>query len=117
MIKQYLIVDLNSNYKELMDYKGLKNLLIDTVQNDLLMNCSEYDISKDCSDILSKLAKEDFTCVSYITGHLLSYCYKTIDLLELQRDLEDCKNYFTNESTIPTVFDVVLDIINKGEKK
>ena len=116
-MKQYLVVDLNSDYKELMDYKELKNLLIDTVQNDLLMNCSEYDVSKDCSDILSKLAKEDFTREDYIKEELFSYSYKVIDLLELQRDLEDCKNYFTNESTIPTVFDIVLDIINKGEKK
>lgn len=114
MTKQYLIVDLNSDYKISVDYKGLKEFLIDTIKDDLLMNCSEYEIAKDCTEELEKMAKEDFTQVKWITDLLESYCYKIIDLLDLQRDLEDAKSYFTKNSTVPTVFDIVLDIINKG---
>lgn len=114
----YLIVDMNSDYKEIMDYKGAKNLLIDTVQNDLLMNCSDYDVSKYCSDILSKLAKEDFTKEDYIKEELLSYSYKTIDLLDIQRDLEDLKEYFApnDDTTLAIDFKSVIDKINKGVK-
>lgn len=119
-MKQYLVVDLNSDWKELTDYKGLKNILINTVQNDLLMNCNDYDVSKQCSDILCKMAKEDYTG-KWIKEELESYCYKTIDLLDLQRDLEDSKTYFIKESNkpcdIPTVFDVVLKIINDEVNK
>ena len=114
-MKQYLVVDLNSDWKELTDYKGLKNILINTVQNDLLMNCNDYDVSKQCSDILCKIAKEDYT-EKWIKEELESYCYKTIDLLDLQRDLEDYKQYITIDRKY-NEFDVVIDIINKGVNK
>lgn len=116
-MKQYLIVDLNSDWKEKMDYKGLKELLINTIQNDLLMNCNEYDISKYCSDMLCKIAKGDYT-EKWIKEQLESYCYKIIDLLDLQRNLEDVKEYFApNKETILVNFNTIINKINEEVNK
>lgn len=116
MIKQYLIVDLNSDYKKLMDYKELKSLLIDTIQEDLLMNCGEYEIVRDCSDELIKMATQDYTPEKWIIDMLESYSYKTIDLLDLQRDLEDMKQYFYKDTT-KNEFETVLEKINEEVNK
>ena len=78
----YLVVDCNSDWKEKMDYKDLKELLISSIQEDLLMNYGEYEIVKDCSNELVKMAREEFTPLKWITDLLESYSYKVIDLLE-----------------------------------
>ena len=109
----YLVVDCNSDWKEKMDYKDLKELLISSIQEDLLMNYGEYEIVKDCSNELVKMAREEFTPLKWITDLLESYSYKVIDLLELQRDLEDCKEYFMKDDS----FNVVIETINKGVNK
>lgn len=116
-MKQYLIVDMNSDWKELVDYKRLKTILITTIQNDLLMNCSDYDVSKQCSDILCKIANEDYT-EKWLKEQLESYCYKIIDLLDLQRDLEDVKEYFApNKETILVNFNTIINKINEEVNK
>lgn len=112
MCKRYLVVDLNSDFKEEMEYKDLKRLLIDVIVEDLLMNCGEYEVVKSCTEDLEKLAREDFTSEKWIIENLLSYSYKVIDLYDLQRDLEDCKQYFSNENE----FNIIIEKINKGAK-
>lgn len=96
-MKRYLLVDLNSDYKEVKDYNELKDLLIETIQEDLLMNNENYDIVRDCSDQLIKMAKEKST-PEWVFERLNSYCYKVIDLLTLQRDLDDIKDYFLKDN-------------------
>ena len=114
-MKQYLVVDLNSDYKEKMDYKGLKNLLIESIQEDLLMNYGEYEIVKDCSNELVKMAREEYTELKWIKDLLESYSYKVIDLLDLQRDLEDLKQYFApnEDSLLSCSFRDILNMTNK----
>ena len=116
MIKEYLVVDLNSDYKEKMDYKGLKKLLIETIQEDLLMNNGEYDIVKDCTEELVKMAREEYISPKWIRDLLESYSYKTIDLLQFQRDIEDCRQYFEKDNPC-SVFELVGNIINKEVNK
>lgn len=113
----YLVVDLNSDWKKKMNYKELKELLISSIQEDLMMNIGEYDIVKDCSNELVKMAKEDYTSLKWITDLLESYSYKVIDLLEIQKDLEDLKKFFAPNDDTPLAisFKDVIDEINKGE--
>lgn len=111
----YLVVDMNSDYKEKMDYKGIKKLLIETIQEDLLMNYGEYEIVKDCTNELVKIAKEEWIAEKWIIDLLESYSYKVIDLLQFQRDLEDLREYYApNKDTIAINFNTILDIVNKG---
>ena len=113
----YLVVDMNSDYKERMDYRGIKKLLIETIQEDLLMNNGEYDIVKDCTDELVKMAKEEWIAEKWIIDLLESYSYKVIDLLQFQRDLEDLKEYFApNKETVAVQFDTIINKINEGRK-
>ncbi len=115
-MKQFLLVDLNSDYSELMDYKGLKDLLIETIQEDLLMNNGEYDIAKNCSDKLIKIAK-DYSSEPWIKNELLSYSYKVIDLLDLQRDLEDLKQHFEKDYFTNAFSEVINKINNEVNKE
>lgn len=109
-MKQYLLVDLMSDYKELKDYEGLRQLLINYVVGSIHENIGMEDILVNDIKILEKLAREKAPTLDYIKEELLGYSYKVIDLLDLQRDLEDMKQYFKETSK---EFDVVLDKINK----
>ena len=109
----YLVVDLNSDWKKKMNYKELKELLTSSIQEDLMMNLGEYDIVKDCSDELVKMAKEDYTSLKWITDLLESYSYKVIDILDLQRDLEDIKGYFLDKENCVVNICETIDEISK----
>ena len=112
MYKNYLVVDIYGDYKELMNYKGLKQLLLEELVRDTKGNYQEYDIVSINADIFKKLALEEHISTDYLIEQLEGYGYKTIDLLDTQRDLEDIKVYFKDKGS--AVFDNVIDIINKG---
>ncbi len=113
-MSEYLVVDIYGDYKEIMNYKGLKQLLVEELARDTKDNYKEWDIVSINVDMFSKLANEDFTSINYLTEQLEGFGFKVIDLLELQRDLEDIKIYFGNKGT--AVFDNVIEMIRKGEK-
>lgn len=111
----YLMVDLIGDYKAFGDYNEVKNLLIDQIVMDLKQNMTDKCLEKamfNNLNILEKLSKENDVPLKYIEEHLESYSYKIIDLLELQRDLEDLKAIIGQES----LFDAIIDLITKGEK-
>lgn len=112
MYKNYLVVDIYGDYKELMNYKGLKQLLLEELVRDTKDNYQEYDIVSINADIFKKLALEEHTSTDYLIEQLEGYGFKVIELLELQRDLEDIKEYFKGKGS--AVFDNVIDMINKG---
>lgn len=114
MYKNYLVVDIYGDYKELMNYKGLKQLLLEELVRDTKDNYKEWDIVSTNVDMFSKLANEDYTSIDYLVEQLEGFGFKVIDLLETQRDLEDIKEYFKGKGS--AVFDNVIDMINKGVK-
>lgn len=113
----YLVVDLNSDWKGKASYKDLKELLITLLQDDLLCNHKEYDIVKKCSSDLVKMALEEKS-FKWIEEQLSSYSYKIINLLDLQRDLEDVKVYFLdndcNIENICETIDEINEVVNKN---
>ena len=111
-MKQYLVVDVYGDYKEEMNYKDLKQLLIEELARDTKDNYREWEIVSINVEMFSKLALEDFTSTYYLIEQLEGYGYKIIDLLDTQRDLEDIKEYFKGKGS--AVFDNVIDMINKG---
>lgn len=113
-MKQYLIVDLMSENVALEDYKGVKDLLIEQISNDLKTNLNEPTLKTSMLNninVLERLAREKDTPISYIKSQLKEYSWKIIDLIDLQRDLEDVKIYFNKYIRD---FDFVIDKINKG---
>lgn len=111
----YFICDVydSSEYGMVKDYKELKELLINEVIDDLKNNRQDYDIVVGCTGILESLAKGKDS-VKYVLDNLEGYGWKIIDLLEIQRDLEDIKNYFKGKLEYYGKIDEVINIINKG---
>lgn len=109
-MKQFLVVDLNSDWKDTMSYKELKDLLVDTIRNDILSNHEEYDIVNSCFKDLEKMIKENIG-LGWLKERLESYCYKTIDLLDTQRDLEDVIDYLGKTRYVGD-YRSLVDLIN-----
>lgn len=103
---------------KIMDYKGLRNLYIDELYQDTIDNCSEREIVVCNAKEFVNLAQSDtLPNINDLKGYLESFGWKIIDLLEIQRDLEDLKNYFApNKEPITISFDTVINTINKGDK-
>lgn len=116
-MKNYLIVDCMGDYTELADYKDIKDLLIGEVVQNLYNNISDKSLEdENLKNIwrLERLAREKDTPLSYIEKELEAYSFKIIDLLSLQRDLEDVRGYFLNKNNY--VDDVCEDVIDKINK-
>lgn len=114
-MKKYMLIDLNSDYKEICDYDKLKDLLIQEIKRDTLDSHEEYGIVENNINVLIKMINESHTTISYIKDILLSYSYKVVDLYDLQRDLEDMKQYF-EKNYYTSAFDEVIAKINEVNK-
>lgn len=108
-MKNYLLVDTLTDYKALNNEKELKELLVELVGNDTRENINEENIVRNNIKTFEELAKENVS-MNYIEKQLEGFSYKIIDLLELQRDLEDAKDYFTKKES----FNEIIEVINKG---
>lgn len=113
----YLIVDLMGDYKALADYKDIKDLLVEQIVEDLRANMQDECLHSSMMNnlgILERLAREKDTPLNYIIEQLESYSYKVIDLLQLQRDLADIKDYFEKGNIeFAGKTDEVINIINE----
>jgi len=114
----YFIFNVYGDIKngKIMDYKGLRNLYIDELYQDTIDNCSEREIVVYNAKEFVNLAQSDTSPnVNDLKDYLASFGWKIIDLLEIQRDLEDLKNYFApNKEPITISFDTIINTINKG---
>lgn len=107
----YLVVDLCSDIKEVRNRKQLKELWASEIYVDALDNIEDKNIVSSCLSDLRDLAKDKMTD-KQIFGGLESFGWKVINLLDLQRDLEDVKGYMENKCFIGG-FNEVIDLINK----
>lgn len=115
----YFIFDVYDDIKngKIMDYKGLRNLYIDELYQDTIDNCSEREIVVYNTKEFVNLAQSDTSPnVNDLKDYLASFGWKIIDLLEIQRDLEDLKNYFAPKDNefLSIEFRDVINRINKG---
>jgi len=112
----YLLVDETTDFKKVFKtFNELKEELIDIVKDDMLSNYGEYEIVKSCAEDLINLAKNN-TSFDYVNSLFSSYSYKIVDLLQLQRDLEDTKEYFKT-NYYASAFDEVIAKINDEVNK
>jgi len=94
----YLIVSMIDNWcSYLKTEKEVKRFLVDELGDDIERNVHEYDIVMEDTGLLMKLAYDKLS-MKEIIKELETYQYKVIDLLELQRDLEDVKRYFIDNN-------------------
>lgn len=115
----YFICDIYdaNKYGKIMNRKQLYELMVDEITDDLKNNHREYEIVISCVNQLNELAKNNLVSDNYIIDALESFGWKVLDLLQIQRDLEDLKEYFSqNEENIGEDFNKVIEKINKGVK-
>lgn len=117
-MKHYLIVDVCSDYRELADVNDLKYLLIEQTIQDSDNNYEDKDIIRQNIRTLAELAKKEKPDNIYLKEQLAPFGFKVIDLLELQRDLFDIKDYFDyiKKENVET-FNDVIERVNKEVNK
>lgn len=115
-MKQYLIVDLCSDLKKLGNSNDIKELLIGQITQDMLNYYYEEDIVISNTKLLCSLAS-DIMSLKTMIQELEPFGYKVIDLLDLQRDLEDFKQYWGNKGNYKGNFDMILKTINEEVNK
>ena len=115
-MKQYLIVDLQGDYIELASLNDIKRLLISEVREDTFNNYDERDVVEGNVKTLCSLASDDMT-LKQMEEQLKFYYYKIIDLLQIQRDLEDIKCYFLDKNKHVENVCETIDMINKEVNK
>lgn len=97
----FLVSDDFGDFKEIMNYKQLKNMLIDEIVRDTKESTDSFDKDIICNnaDMLSKLAKEDFTSLEYINDELSAFGWYVQDLSNLRRDLNNLNEYLHRTDT------------------
>jgi N-acetyl-anhydromuramyl-L-alanine amidase AmpD len=113
---QYLLVDTYADTQELKEYNELKDLYIEEIKKDLLENIEDKDIVRKGVNILVETIKGKTIPIKTIEDSLECYGYKIIDLLQIQRDLEDIKKYF-EKRYYTNDFKVVIEMINNEVNK
>jgi len=91
-MKRYLICDTCCDYKEITEYVGLVNILIDNLHEDTLNNINEEDIVKLNYKTLETIAKGNFNYED-LKEDLKSYGYIIMDLQSFKQDLLDFQAY------------------------
>ena len=115
-MKQFLLVDLAGDYQDIMSYKDLKNMVVDHIVEDTLDNLGDESIVRTNTSLLEEMIKKE-TTMSFIEEELRCYSYKVINLLDLQRDLEDIKSYFLNKKEYVGDICETIELINKEMNK
>ena len=115
-MKRYLLIDCYDDTKQLKTFNELKELHIEEIISDLIDNRDSFDIVRIDADTLGKYAKGKVPTLEEIKDNLAAYGYKVIDLLDLQHDLEDMKQYF-EKNYYTSAFDEIIEKINSEVNK
>lgn len=121
--KRYIVCDEYSDYKNIMDYKELKQLLINELYDDTI-TCYEnenFDGIKYNIDTFKKLAIEEYTDYEYLKKELISYGWYIQDIVDLYTDLSNFQaylDYIKNNDNIEDNKNIqeVLDLIESVGK-
>lgn len=91
-MKRYIVFDdcTNCTYKK--DEKGLKELLIEEIREDICACKDDFDIIKDDFEIMKKLALNDYN-FDYLKEQLQCFNWYVMDLTLLQKQLTDYQAY------------------------
>lgn len=111
----YLISDDFGDFKEIMNYKQLLEFLIDEIMTDTKLNYKEYDIVKDNVEQLGKLAKH-LVDEQYIVNNLSTYGWSVTKIVDIQRGLNNIREYVARKSNNIKVFDDILKYLDEELK-
>lgn len=113
----YLVSDDYGDFKELMNRKELQELLINEIVTDTKENYTEYDIVKTNVEQLGSIAKNNLLTDEYLFDNLEGYGWYVINILDIQKGINDLREYWCKKHTDTKVFDDLLKFIDEDLKK
>lgn len=118
-MKQYIVIDDYSDYTKKLDYRGLKELLVEQLITDTTENHEDFDVVKVNLEVMEKLALEDYSEIKYLKEQLKSYGWTVLDLHDLQKDLVAFQAYkygIGSPAITHDCIDKTLDMIDEEMK-
>lgn len=112
----YLILDNYGDYKEIMTYKQMYEMLIDEIIRDSKENYNEYEIISQNLEQLRKLALNNLVNETYIIENLQSYGFYIININDLKTNLNELREYTARKSPNLEVFDNMIKFIEEELK-
>jgi hypothetical protein len=111
----YLVSDDYGDFKKLMNYKELKGLLVDEIVEHAIENHKEYDFIKYDLEVLSDIAKDKIT-YNRVIEELKSYGWNVLNVCDIQRGINDLREYVARKDSNLKAFDDVLRYIDEELK-
>ena len=114
----YLVSDDYGDFKEIMNYKQLYEMLVDELIRDTRENLDFED--KNIIDLnikqLGELAKNNVVNEKYIIGNLKSYGWSVINIFDIQKGINDIREYWARKHTDLKKFDDILKFLDEEVK-
>lgn len=112
----YLVSDDYGDFKEIINFKELKEMLIDEIVEDTRNNYQEYEILDMNVKQLGKIAKDNDMSIDYIIENLNSYGWHVLNIFDIQDEVNSLREYVARKSADTKVFDDILKYIDEELK-
>ena len=112
----YLVSDNYGDFRELMNYKEVKDMLVDELVEDTIENYDDKDIVKSNVELLSKMCKNDTMDINYLIDNLQSYGWHVLNVFDIQKGINDIREYVGRKSDKLKIFDDILKYIDEELK-
>ena len=111
----YLVSDNYGDFKKILNYKELKDLLVDETVEHTIENHKECDFIKYDLEVLSDIAKDKMT-YSRVIEELESYGWNVLNVCDIQKGINDLREYVARKDSNLKAFDDVLRYIDEELK-
>lgn len=113
----YLVVDDYGDFKQIMTYKQMYEMLIDEIITDSKENYNDYEIISSNLDQLAALSKNNLVNEKYIIDNLKSYGWHVINITDIKIGLNEIREYAARQTTPNLkVFDEIIKYIDEELK-
>ena len=109
----YLISDDYGNDEEIVNYKKLREILIEELVRDTRENIDDSGIINDNITELEKLAKSDSFDEEYIIKSLITYGYRVQNIGKILTSINKIREYYARTNSDLKAFDEVMDILER----
>lgn len=110
----FLVSDDYGDFKKILNKKELEEMLIEELVEDTKENNEEYEIVSLNVKQLGEIAKMSYISVDYLIDNLQSYGWYVQDLGELERNVNNLREYYARKHTDLSAFDKLLELIGNG---
>lgn len=112
----FLVSDDFGDFKEIMNYKQLKEFLIAEIEEDILnWGTDDIDVIKSDFKIMKKLTEEKYN-LEFIKKELESCGWFVQDLSQMERGINNLREFYARSHSDTSAFDKILDLLYKGVK-